>query len=220
MKFTKEEARKELTAKLTPSVESIGKWERTIKENVETLWSIFGEDSEIELADFVQKALPLFNTTAGFLRKENADLAKSYEEKIQKLSIPTLPVPPANGGDGGNGGGNANEELLKRLKALEDANALQQLALKKEGYKRDVTAKLKEKGVDNDKIIDILLKDMVVDDNFNVDTNVEHYLSMYNALKADFNPNATPKNTGAGNDDYASDTIKAAAALAKQNALI
>ena len=47
MKFTKEDARKELTAKLTPSVENISKWERTITENVETLWNLLGEENEI-----------------------------------------------------------------------------------------------------------------------------------------------------------------------------
>ena len=212
MKFTKEEARKELTAKLTPSVENISKWERTINENVETLCSILGEDSEIELSDFVQKALPLFNTTAGFLRKENSDLAKSYEERIKKMS-PT-PEPPKQTGEG------VNDDLLKRLKALEDDNALQKLELKKAEYKRDITTKLKEKGVTNDKVIDILLKDLTVSDNFNIDESTEHFLEMYNALKADFNPNATPHGTSGEPKDYTNDTIKAAASIAKQNALI
>ena len=85
MKFTKEEAGKEIAAKLSKSVENIGAWDRTIRENVETLWGILGEENEIELADFVAKSLPLFNTTAGFMRKTNADLAKSYEEKIEML---------------------------------------------------------------------------------------------------------------------------------------
>ena len=49
MKFTKEDARKELTAKLTPSVENISKWERTITANIETLWNLLGEENEIEL---------------------------------------------------------------------------------------------------------------------------------------------------------------------------
>ena len=76
MKFTKEEAGKELAAKLSKSVENIDAWDRTIRENVETLWGILGEENEIELNDFVSKSLPLFNTTAGFMRKTNADLAK------------------------------------------------------------------------------------------------------------------------------------------------
>ena len=97
MKFTKEDARKELTAKLTPSVENISKWERTITENVETLWNLLGEENEIELADFVNKALPLFNTTAGFIRKENSDLAKSYEDKIKNLSKEPTQQPNVGG---------------------------------------------------------------------------------------------------------------------------
>ena len=58
MKFTKEEAGNEITARLSKSVENINAWDRTIKENVETLWSILGEDNEIELKDFADKALP------------------------------------------------------------------------------------------------------------------------------------------------------------------
>ena len=83
MKFTKEDAVKELTAKITPKVKEINKWERTIKENVETLCTLLGDDSEIELDDFISKAIPLFDTTAGFIRKENADLAKSLEDKYK-----------------------------------------------------------------------------------------------------------------------------------------
>ena len=63
MKFTKEEAIKELKSQLSSKVEKIDKWERTITENVETLIALVGEDSTIELSDFVAKAIPLFNTT-------------------------------------------------------------------------------------------------------------------------------------------------------------
>ena len=95
MKFTKEEAGKEIAAKLSKSVENIDAWDRTIRENVETLWGILGEENEIELGDFVTKSLPLFNTTAGFMRKTNADLAKSYEEKIEMLKQQQPQTPPS-----------------------------------------------------------------------------------------------------------------------------
>ena len=85
MKFTKEDAVKGLTAKLSQNVENISKWERTINENVETLRSILGENSEIELDDFIEKAIPIFNTTAGFVRKENSDLAKTFKTEIDDL---------------------------------------------------------------------------------------------------------------------------------------
>ena len=85
MKFTKEEAIKELKSQLSSKVEKIDKWERTITENVETLIALVGEDSTIELSDFVAKAIPLFNTTQGMLRKENADVAKGMEQQINEL---------------------------------------------------------------------------------------------------------------------------------------
>ena len=65
MKFTKEDARKELTAKLTPSVENISKWERTITENVETLWNLLGEENEIELTYTEFEILLLLAQNAG-----------------------------------------------------------------------------------------------------------------------------------------------------------
>ena len=120
MKFTKEEAGKEIAAKLSKSVENIGAWDRTIRENVETLWSILGEENEIELNDFVSKSLPLFNTTAGFMRKTNADLAKSYEEKIELLKK-NQPQPSPTP--------DPNKELIERLAALEKANEEQKTKL-------------------------------------------------------------------------------------------
>ena len=210
MKFTKEDAVKELTAKLTPSVENISKWERTIKENVETLCAILGENSEIELADFVTKAMPLFNTTAGFIRKENSDLAKTFKTEIDDLKAklenknvpPTAPTPPSN----------PNEELMKRLEALELENKRNKDELAQREVRSKLVAKMKEKGIKSDKWIEGMLSKATL----NADMDVE----IYNGFIADVNPNITPNNPNGKPTEYANDTIKAAAALAKQNSLI
>lgn len=218
MKFTKEDAVKELTAKLTPSVENISKWERTIKENVETLCAILGENSEIELADFVTKAMPLFNTTAGFIRKENSDLAKTFKTEIDDLKAklenknvpPTPPTPPSN----------PNEELMRRLEALELENKRNKDELAQREVRSKLVAKMKEKGIKSDKWIEGMLSKATLTADMDVDATAKEYLEIYNGFIADVNPNITPNNPNGKPTEYANDTIKAAAALAKQNSLI
>lgn len=218
MKFTKEDAVKELTAKLTPSVENISKWERTIKENVETLCAILGENSEIELADFVTKAMPLFNTTAGFIRKENSDLAKTFKTEIDDLKAklenknvpPTPPTPPSN----------PNEELMRRLEALELENKRNKDELAQREVRSKLVAKMKEKGIKSDKWIEGMLSKATLSADMDVDATAKEYLEIYNGFIADVNPNITPNNPNGKPTEYANDTIKAAAALAKQNSLI
>lgn len=218
MKFTKEDAVKELTAKLTPSVENISKWERTIKENVETLCAILGENSEIELADFVTKAMPLFNTTAGFIRKENSDLAKTFKTEIDDLKAklenknvpPTPSTPPSN----------PNEELMRRLEALELENKRNKDELAQREVRSKLVAKMKEKGIKSDKWIEGMLSKATLSADMDVDATAKEYLEIYNGFIADVNPNITPNNPNGKPTEYANDTIKAAAALAKQNSLI
>lgn len=217
MKFTKEEAVKELTAKLTPSVENISKWERTIKENVETLCTILGENSEIELADFVTKAVPIFNTTAGFIRKENSDLAKTFKTEIDdlkaKLGNQVTPpaTPPAP---------NPNDALIKRLEALENENKKQKDALAQREVKSKLVAKLKEKGIKSDKWIEGMLSKATLTADMDIDAAAKDYLEIYNDITSDVNKNITPNSASNKPTEYANETIKAAAALAKQNSLI
>ena len=212
MKFTKEEASKEITAKLTPKVENISKWGRTITENIETLWSILGEDSEMELSDFVEKALPLFNTTAGFLRKENADLAKGYEARIQAMQIPnptvTTTPPPAQ-----------ENELLKRLEALERENEEHKKAAFASECRSKVVAKIKEKGIRGDKWMQTVLANESFDESTDIDAVAGKYVELYNSMMATPHPNITPNVAGGTGNDYTNDTIKAAAALIKQQNL-
>lgn len=208
MKFTKEEAGKEIAAKLSKSVENIGAWDRTIRENVETLWGILGEENEIELGDFVTKALPLFNTTAGFMRKTNADLAKSYEEKIELLKqqkTTSLTSDP-------------NKELIERLAALEKANEEQKTKLAIETKRKELTDKLKDKGVKDAKWINDLFSLVSVQADTDVDAEVDKYVNLYNSSRSRYNSNVTPSSSKNDPDDYVNNTIKAAAAMIKGGA--
>ena len=209
MKFTKEAAGKEIAAKLSKSVENIGAWDRTIRENVETLWGILGEENEIELADFVAKSLPLFNTTAGFMRKTNADLAKSYEEKIEVLKK-NQPQPSPTP--------DPNKELIERLAALEKANEEQKTKLAIDAKRQELTDKLKEKGVKDAKWINDLFGLVSVQSDTDVDAEVDKYVNLYNSSRSRYNSNVTPSSSKNDPDDYVNNTIKAAAAMIKGGA--
>ena len=209
MKFTKEEAGKEIAAKLSKSVENIDAWDRTIRENVETLWGILGEENEIELGDFVTKALPLFNTTAGFMRKTNADLAKSYEEKIELLKK-NQPQPSPTP--------DPNKELIERLTALEKANEEQKTKLAIETKRKELTDKLKDKGVKDAKWINDLFSLVSVQADTDVDAEVDKYVNLYNSSRSRYNSNVTPSVSQNNPDDYVNNTIKAAAAMRKGGA--
>lgn len=216
MKFMKEDAVKGLTAKLSQNVENISKWERTIKENVETLCSILGENSEIELDDFIEKAIPIFNTTAGFIRKENSDLAKTFKTEIDDLKAQLAKpnnqnqVKPTD----------PNEELLKRLEALENENKRNRDELAQRETKNKLAAKMKELGIKSNKWIEGMLSKAAITADMDVDATAKDYLEIYNDFVANVTPSVTPDNPSGKPTEYANDTIKAAAALAKQNSLV
>lgn len=216
MKFTKEDAVKGLTAKLSQNVENISKWERTINENVETLRSILGENSEIELDDFIEKAIPIFNTTAGFIRKENSDLAKTFKTEIDdlkaKLAKPNNQIQSQQT--------DQNDELLKRLEALENENKRNKEELAQRETKNKLAAKMKELGIKSSKWIDGMLSKAAITADMDVEATAKDYLEIYNDFVANVTPSVTPNNPSGKPTEYANDTIKAAAALAKQNNLV
>lgn len=214
MKFTKEDAVKGLTAKLSQNVENISKWERTIKENVETLCSILGENSEIELDDFIEKAIPIFNTTAGFIRKENSDLAKTFKAEIDDLKTQLAKPNPQNNPN------DENEALLKRLEALENENKRNKEELAQRETKTKLAAKMKELGIKSNKWIEGMLSKAAITADMDVEATAKDYLEIYNDFVANVTPSVTPNNPSGKPTEYANDTIKAAAALAKQNNLV
>ena len=199
MKFTKEEAIKELKSQLSSKVEKIDKWERTITENVETLISLVGEDSTIELSDFVAKAIPLFNTTQGMLRKENADVAKGLEQQITELKAqlekkePTKPNPKEPTDD--------VKALLQRLEMLENESKQAKLKVKLQDVRKSLIDKLKEKGVKDKDWANLMLDNITLTEDLDVDTKAADLLKLYNKSQSNANVTVTPQGTGNGNGD-------------------
>lgn len=199
MKFTKEDAIKELKSQLSSKVEKIDKWERTITENVETLIALVGEDSTIELTDFVAKAIPLFNTTQGMLRKENADVAKGLEQQITELKSqlekkePTKPNPKEPTDD--------VKALLQRLETLENESKQAKLKVKLQDVRKSLIDKLKEKGVKDNDWANLMLDNITLTEDLDVDTKAADLLKLYNKSQSKPNASVTPQGTGNGNGD-------------------
>ena len=199
MKFTKEDAIKELKSQLSSKVEKIDKWERTITENVETLIALVGEDSTIELTDFVAKAVPLFNTTQGMLRKENADVAKGLEQQITELKAqlekkePNKPNPKEPTDD--------VKALLQRLETLENESKQAKLKVKLQDVRKSLIDKLKEKGVKDNDWANLMLDNITLTEDLDVDTKAADLLKLYNKSQSKPNASVTPHGAGNGNGD-------------------
>ena len=209
MKFTKEEAIKELKSQLSSKVEKIDKWERTITENVETLIALVGEDSTIELSDFVAKAIPLFNTTQGMLRKENADVAKGLEQQINELKAQLEKKEPPKPNQK-----EPNDDvkaLLQRLEALENESKAAKLKVKLQDVRKSLIGKLKEKGVKDNEWANLMLDNITLTEDLDIDTKADDLLKLYNKSQSNPNKVVTPNGTGSGDDNNKSefDDVKA-----------
>lgn len=211
MKFTKEDAYKELVAKMTAKGEKLNLSERSINEQLENLISLVATE-ETEMSDFVEKIMPLIKTADNNVRNDvSVGINKYKEENPPKQVAPNNPVVPNDD----------KSELEKRLEMLEKelANEKQQKIAEK--TRKNLSERLKEKGVKNDEWISNLLGEIVISEEFNVDEKVETYLKLYNMSQSKINTNATPEGANAnGKPDLIDDTVKQAAAFAKSQNLI
>lgn len=216
MKFTKEDAYKDLVSKMTTNGEKLNLSDRSINEQLETLISIVASD-ETELSDFVEKTLPFFKTANANVRNDVSAGINKYKEEnpVVKNTNDKQDPEPNKGNDT-----DVKSALEQRMEALErqlaDANREKQLV----DIKASVIAKMKEKGVKDKEWVNTLLSEVAITDDFDVDTKVESYLNLYNKSKAQFDTNATPDSAGGGNGDkYIKDVIKQASEKQKTQAI-
>ncbi len=214
MKFAKEEAQEALRAKLSPTVKNIDAWERTIAENVETLCSMLGEESEIELDDFINKALPIFNTTAGFMRKTNAELAKekneeieTFKKQLEELGETKKEQPKSE----------LEAALEERLKKLEKSIAERQQAEVVAAKRNALYSYVKKNGVKDDEFLDTLLSKVSITEDTDIEAEGNSYVEMYNKLQSRVNPNITPDNPHGGQNDSLKKVVAEAAKIVKEN---
>lgn len=213
MKFTKDDARKELVAKMTARGEKLNLSERSINEQLEALIPLIAND-ETELSDFVEKVLPLLKTADANVRNDISVGINKYKEEnpLQqaKREETTPKVDEPNG------------ELLKRLALMEEKLAKQELEEKERGIRNAIISKLREKGVNDDDWSNALVSEIHITDEFNVDEKVESYLKLYNKTNSRVSRGASPEDSSGGGkqSDRLAQAIQEAANLAKSQRLI
>lgn len=211
MKFTKEEAHKDLVAKLTAKGEKLNLSERSINEQLDALMPLIANE-ETELADFIDKVTPLFKTADANVRNDVsvgiADFKKSYKPEEKKGEV--KPEEKKAEAD------EAYAKLLKRLDDLENESKANKAKETVNGLKQSFVAKVKEKGVKDDEWLNFYLETAVIDENFDVDAKAEACLKFYNKSKSGIKTDVTPEKGGGKSDDkYLNDVIAAASASAK-----
>lgn len=208
MKFTKEQAVKELAAKYKPRYGEPAQWERTITESVEHAMKLIGEESEIELDAFVGSVIPFLDTTAGMVLKETSTVANPLNQQIEDLKRQIA--------DKKTEGQQADGELLKRLEALEQASAeskrLETIAAKR----TEIAAKLKEKGAKDAAKVELMLQMANVTADTDTDAESTKYLEIYNKMFAGAGDGSTPGNPDGGKQsERVKSVIERAAQIAK-----
>lgn len=213
MKFTKEDAIKELVARMTAKGEKLNLSQRSMNEQVEHLYALLANE-EMEIVDFVEKVLPFIKTSDANVRNDVSQGIKDYKSQnpiVDPTVDPTKKtVEPTD----------ANKELLARLEALEQKNRQNELEIYTRNIKANLSSKMKELGIKNAKWIEMMLENVAITEDFDVDANANKYLELYNTMQADVDPSVTPHGTGGGRQDYTTNAIKAAAEMAKANNLI
>lgn len=213
MKFTKENAYKELVAKMTANGEKLNLSERSINEQLDTLIPLIANE-ETEINDFIERTLPLFKTADANVRNDVSVGIHKYkaENPVQTKAPQTT--------DDKSQESTELSALLGRLEAMETelANAKKEKLVL--GTKSTLIAKLKEKGVKDEAWANALISEINITDDFDIDSKVDAYVNLYNKSQSGVGKDATPQSTGGDKPDYLSDAIKQAAAYAKSQNLI
>ena len=209
MKFTKEDARKELMSKIPNKGQTLNLSERSINEMLETLMPLFAND-ETELDDFVTNVLPTFKTADGNVRHEVSAGINKYKEENPIVQQQILQ--------------NEEDEATKALKA--QIEALQKRlddddkAKKDASTRKDFISKVKEKGVKDSDWIKDYVSELTIGDDFDLEARVNTCVKLYNKGKAATGKDVTnPEGAGGDGDDSdkaITNTIAAAAAIAQQ----
>lgn len=203
MKFTKKQLLDNLKGKLTANGKHLSISDKTITSLSDSHYDLLVNE-ETELDDFVSRILPQFVTLNGNYEKDNADFIKSWQKDH----------PSGSGGNGdgkgdgkgnaeGNGNGNGNGSgsnpeltaLLERLKKLEEKEAAVEAEKVLSQKRSELRAKLKEKGVKDDKWAETYLKKLTITNDSDLDKEAADALEFYNMAHSSTTHN-TPGGSG------------------------
>lgn len=215
MKFTKEDAYKDLVSKIPNKGQTLNLSERSINEQLDTLIPLLAND-ETELNDFVTKVLPVFKTADGNVKNDVSAGINEYKKNnpvVQTTTQQTSSVVEPKVDD-------TNKELLDRLASLEKEIADSKKAKTISGIRESLISEIKNKGVKDDEWIESFVSEVNITEDFDVNAKAEHYVGVYNKMNARVNANVTPTSTGGGTSDKdLSDFIKGASDYVKSQRL-
>lgn len=210
MKFTKEDACKDLMSKIPTKGETLQLSERSINEQLETLMPLLAND-ETELDAFVTSVLPIFKTADANIRANVSAQVKEYKEKN-----PITPPKKEEEKD------DKYEALLARLEAMETAHKAEETKKKVQSLREDFIAKAKEKGVKNESWLKDYAEEITIGEDFDVEAKADSCLKFYNKFKSKMNADVSPEDGGGDNPDaskYLKEVIKRAGEKAKSEGL-
>ena len=209
MKFTKEDARKELMSKIPNKGQTLQLSERSINEMLETLMPLVAND-ETELSDFVDRVLPTFKTADGNVRHEVSAGINKYKEENPIVQPQVLQTEEDE----------ATKALKAQIEALQKRLDDDDKAKKDANTRKDFISKVKEKGVKDSDWIKDYVSELTIGDDFDLEARVNTCVKLYNKGKAATGKDAkSPEDAGGEGDDSnkaITNTIAAAAAIAQQ----
>ena len=209
MKFTKEDACKDLMSKIPSAGETLQLSERSISEQVETLLPLLANE-ETELADFVASVLPVFKTADANVRASVSAQVREYKEK-HPTQEPQKPNKKQDGDD-------EVAKLIARITELEKKNAENEKTKTLAQRRSAIAAIMKEKGVKNGEWINDFLDAVSLEgDEFDANAKAESYVKIYNKQQSTVRPDVTPDDPtgGGGKDKYLDEVIKGASEYVK-----
>ena len=201
MKFTKKQLLDTLKGKLTANGKHLSISDKTITSLSDSHYDLLVNE-ETELDDFVSRILPQFVTLNGNYEKDNADFIKSWQ-KDHPSGNGSKGEGNGNADDNGNGNGNGNSggsspeltALLERLKKLEEKEAAVGAEKVLSQKRSELRAKLKEKGVKDDKWAETYLKKLTITNDSDLDKEAADALEFYNMAHSSTTHN-TPGGSG------------------------
>lgn len=214
MKFTKEQAIKELEAKI-PTKDKDLDLGRTISEAVDNSIELIGEDSEMELKDFVEKVFKQVKTSIGLTHSENSKVATKMQSQIDELQKKVNEKDPKPDGKG--------DDVDPKVKALQDEVDTLKQRFADEDKKKSIAekrsaiiAKMAESIKDKDWIKDYMSQ-ITVTEETDVDAKAQDYVAFYNKTQANVvKRSTTPKQTGGDEPQNDVKNVVAAAARIKK----
>lgn len=218
-RFTKEQAIKALEAKV-PTKDKELDLGRTISEAVDNSLELIGEDSEMELEDFVAKVFKQVKTSIGLTHSENSKVAQKMQSQLDELQKKIDGKSGQNKeGNDGDGNGNENKEIkamMEKIAKMEEKLAAKETADTVAEKRKQLIAKMSEDIKDNEWIEGYLAEINVTADT-DVEAKAKDYVAFYNKTHTK-GGKVTPKSTDGGEDSdtkYVKNTVAEAAKIKK-----